>query len=884
MSKEEWDEIKSIFAAALELPTSERADYLEAACADRPGVRDVVSDLIANHDSQDSFYPEANLRGARAFADQQLVGERFRIERFIDRGGMGEVYEARDERLGLRVALKTVRHELAQDRLALERFRREILIAREVAHESICRIFDLVEHKSGGSTQVIPCLSMELLAGESLGQYLTKHRPLPVSLALPWIRQIAAALQVLHTKEIVHRDLKPSNIMLVPGRNGTIRAVVMDFGLARQVRKDPETSMFETRAELQAGAPYFMAPEVLCGERPSIASDVYAFGLLVDEMVTRSRAFTAQSMHLLLYQKLWEKPIALSDRVDNLPEGWHRFILKCLEPAPGDRFQTIGEALAFLENPVAAPPPARRFTRRKLAAAAATVPVLTAGAIFASLALKPLSAGMTVFQMVNETGQSQYDYICNITDSELMRRLSGVPGIGAVAYYAPRSGAAAKFDTRLILEGRLTAVANGYRMILRLTDNGKGRVFWTHEFDPFNRPGALDLQTEITQRVIEAVDNFSTFGASDSVIAGAAPLVTPFRKWFGSEPTRIPGTTTMNSEAWEHYSRAHQLLDKDNERSILAGINLLKKATETDPNFALGFAALSRAYILLSSEVGHDAHQALDDAESYAFKSLACDRQLAEPHAFLAAVQQNRWEWTDSTVNFSKALKLRPRYPQALRWFAGLSVQFGNFQEGLARSAEAIQIDPYGVPNYLCHGMYLRFARRFEEAIQVYKTPGVEAAVLDNLGMTYAWLGYVNKGSTREHWFQLAFQAADQMEVQLKQEGTLDTTQEAAQDGSNKLSDVDHLRMHLYALSGDGARAQRYLARMEQAMNIGQSAPAEVAQIYSVMGDQKTAVELLERAYVMKDPALMFIKVEPELDAVRQHPQVQSIIRAMKLV
>jgi serine/threonine-protein kinase len=684
-------------------------------------------------------------------------------------------------------------------------------------------------------------------------------------------------LEVLHGKEIIHRDLKPSNIMLVPLRNGGTRAVVMDFGLARPVQNNPE--MFETRTDLQAGAPYFMAPELLMGERPSIASDVYAFGLLIDEMVTRSRAYTAQSLHLLLFQKLREQPEAPSKRADHLPAGWERVILTCLDPVPENRFASVGEVLWALENPQAegalvAP---RRFTRRKLALAAASVPVLTAGVVIANLALKPLSAGMIVFPVANETGRKDFDYICKITDSELLRRLSGVPGLGAVAYYAPRPAAARKLDTRFILEGRLTAVANGYEMVLTLTDNSNGQAFWTHEFDPFDRPGSLDLQTEVTQRVIEEIDNYSTFGPKNTVTARVAPIITPLRKWFGAEPTRIPGTTTMSGDAWEQYSQAHQLLDKDSESSVRAGIDLLKKATAIDSNFALGFAALSRGYILLATKVGHDSQRALDDAENYALKSLACDRQLAEPHVFLAAVQQNRWEWTESINNFNRAIQLRPRFPQALRWFGGLLVQFGQFQEGLKHSAHAIEIDPYGIPNYLCHGMYLFFARRCEEAIRLYTThlDGGDQAMLGNLAECHAWMGHKSSGQTRERWFQLANHAAQEMEDQERQE--------AVQSGAAPSTDGSLVRALVHALSGDIANAQPYIARLEQSMDAGTTSPADVAKCYSALGDQKTAVELLERAYVVKDPELMFIKVDPLFDSVQSNPQVRNIIRAMKL-
>jgi serine/threonine protein kinase len=182
---------------------------------------------------------------------------------------MGEVYEAQDSSLnGLRVALKTIRPEIAPEKHAYERFKREVWVARELTHDGICRIFDLVEHvdtSEDGVQRVVPCLTMQLLDGKTLAAVIAAKRPLTIDESLPLIRQMVEALQAMHDKGIVHRDIKPSNIMLVECGSAPARVVVMDFGLAKPVQQ--RSLLWESRGVERAGAPYFIAPEILRGEK-----------------------------------------------------------------------------------------------------------------------------------------------------------------------------------------------------------------------------------------------------------------------------------------------------------------------------------------------------------------------------------------------------------------------------------------------------------------------------------------------------------------------------------------------------------------------------------------------------------------------------------------
>ncbi len=192
--------------------------------------RDAVDPSLSATQGLDSG-PSSGGRRALVFATGALVSGRYRILRFIAAGGMGEVYEADDLELDVRVALKTLREEVTRSDGALDRFRREVALARKVTHPNVCRIFDVGRHRDGDAPAVT-FLTMELLPGETLAAHLRREGPMALDRALPLLRDMARALSAAHRAGVVHRDFKSGNVMLVPTHDG-FRAVVTDFGLAR---------------------------------------------------------------------------------------------------------------------------------------------------------------------------------------------------------------------------------------------------------------------------------------------------------------------------------------------------------------------------------------------------------------------------------------------------------------------------------------------------------------------------------------------------------------------------------------------------------------------------------------------------------------------------
>ena len=285
----------------------------------------------------------------------QVLAGRYRVAAFLGSGSVGEVYEAEDLELSERIALKVL-HPGADDEPVLRRFKQEIQLARRVTHPNVCRTYDLAYHceEPGASAKVPPrlrvFLTMELLRGETLADRLAGKGRMTPDEALPTVRQVAAALSAAHAAGVVHRDLKSGNIFLVESPAGT-RAVVTDFGLAG--------SSGEAGSENGGlmGSPAYMAPEQVRNEAATPATDLYALGVVLYEMVTGELPFIGTSAFFTAMKRLNEPAPPPNDRVTALDPAWNAAILRCLERQPADRFATADELIDALTPPAEAPAP-----------------------------------------------------------------------------------------------------------------------------------------------------------------------------------------------------------------------------------------------------------------------------------------------------------------------------------------------------------------------------------------------------------------------------------------------------------------------------------------------------------------------------------------------
>ena len=315
--------------------------------------------------------------GQPVFSPGDLVSGRYKIVRFLAQGGMGEVYEAADLVLHERLALKTVLAEIAEDGGTIERFKREIHLARQISHPNVCRIFDVGHHRTG-ETEIV-FFTMELLAGETLAERLDRAGPMRPAEALPIVRQMAAALEAAHEKGIIHRDFKSSNVVLI-GAPDSPRAVVTDFGLARG---DTTTDSFAASvSEIRhiVGTPAYMAPEQVEGGTIGPATDIYGLGVVMFEMVTGELPFRASTPLAMLAKRLKEPPSSPRIHVPELDPLWEGAILRCLERDPADRFASASDVARALGGETVK---AGRKQRRRLTIAGAVVLAIITAVVMA---------------------------------------------------------------------------------------------------------------------------------------------------------------------------------------------------------------------------------------------------------------------------------------------------------------------------------------------------------------------------------------------------------------------------------------------------------------------------------------------------------------------
>src|ERR1017187_6973840 len=300
----------------------------------------------------------------------RMLGGRYELDGIVGRGGMAEVFRARDIRLDRIVAVKTLRDDLARDQTFQARFRREAQSAASLNHPSIVAVYDTGEDMLGHTP--VPYIVMEYVDGRTLRDLLRDDRRLLPERAAEITDGVLRALDYSHRNGIVHRDIKPGNVMLT--RGGEVK--VMDFGIARAV-SDAQATMTQTAQVI--GTAQYLSPEQARGERVDARSDLYSAGCLLYELLTGRPPFSGDSPVAIAYQHVRENPVPPSQLDREIPRWADAIVLKAMAKSPAGRYQDAAEMRADIERalsgtPVSSPPPGMLQHAQRAGGATMVVP------------------------------------------------------------------------------------------------------------------------------------------------------------------------------------------------------------------------------------------------------------------------------------------------------------------------------------------------------------------------------------------------------------------------------------------------------------------------------------------------------------------------------
>jgi len=740
---------EQLFVDALELQPEKRQTFVDRACRGDPALRRRVEELLRKDERAGSFlrWPIVTSRQDAApggatvssldrdqtadvtarFSAGETIAHRFLVVRFIARGGMGEVYEVEDCLLqGNRVALKMIRPEIAAHQESSHRFEQEVLLARKINHPNLCPIYEIF--RCDDEPPPFLFLTMKLLAGETLDTSLQKNVLLPRDEALEIFRQMIAGIAAIHDAGIVHRDIKPTNVML--DRSGLRLSVsIMDFGLARQYESDATLPGMGAIA----GTPGYLAPELIRGNRPSRASDVFALGVLLHQVLTGKRPVeSADGLNV--------HPAPSLDAI-TAPELYRRTVCEFLSEDPVVRCRAFEQFRSAVESGRQSP---RAWTRREmLAASGAAFCAVAGGAFWKRDTIADYMHPLPVKRFVALLGWPPS------ADAKIKLVLMGL--IDSISSELARAEA---YDRNLFLipqqspdDVKTTAQLNevreslGANLVLAASgmQSPKGLQIALKVLDPSMRTlrskdihVPLDRQLTLPQKAVHAAAellNLTYYRPNDKRTA----------------------VETDNPKAYAAFRAAEALRRQENDSGLEPAIEKYKEATDLDPHYSLAQAKLALAYCRLWALEHNPGTLVLSRAAADA--ALALNQDLVEAHNARGFVMQEIGDQQSAQREMKKALALDPGNTQTLIWQGQVYTNLNQWQAAEAGFRRALQLRPN---HWLAHnelGNLLEMQGRYSEALSEFHAASLvnprNALALLNMGCMYLLLGRPEEASDR---------------------------------------------------------------------------------------------------------------------------------------
>jgi serine/threonine protein kinase/Tfp pilus assembly protein PilF len=741
MKVELWQRITDLFDEAMTRGPKERIAFLEETCKGDRDLRKQVERLVKSHEKSGDFLessafavaPELLTDDHAGASVGELIGH-YRIESLIGIGGMGEVYLARDERLGRKVALKLLPARLTADETQLSRFKTEARAASALNHPNILTVYEI---GAEGNRQFI---ATEFIEGMTLRAAFACGR-MNLHAALEIAVQVASALAAAHETGVVHRDIKPENIMLRP--DGYVK--VLDFGIAKLTEQRPAsdhyevgtTAVLQTRPGLVLGTGHYMSPEQTRGQKVDARSDIWSLGVVLYEMVGGSPPFRGETPSDCIASILKTEPPPLSSVLSDVPLKLESILQKALRKNSDERYQTIKEMLADLRNLKAereaegsspqikarAESIVRKIKGHKqgvlLTLAAAILAVAAvAYSFFVAPAPSPNEKSIAVLPFENLSQDKANAYFADGIQDEILTRLSKIADLKVISRTSTQrykntsqnlSEIANQLGVANLLEGSVQKTNDQVRVNVQLIRVANDSHLWAETFDR-RLTDIFSVESEVAKAI------------ADQLRAHLS----------GQEEQVIAARPTDNPEAYDAYLRglAYTLKTGPSPADALGAQKCLKEAVRLDPNFALSWALLSYVdalgYLTLNLQptvaLREEARQAAETALTlqpnlgeavvargyYYYACLkdydAAVRYFEQARQFLpnssqipeslAYVARRQGQWDRSESYFNEAERLDPRNVNLLASHAASSIVLRRFPEALRKLDQVLDIIP----------------------------------------------------------------------------------------------------------------------------------------------------------------------------------------------
>ncbi|MGE5179660.1 MAG: protein kinase domain-containing protein [Bacteroidota bacterium] len=786
-------------------------------------------------------------------------------------GGMGEVYRARDTRLGREVAVKVLPGAVTSSPDRLARFEREARTVAGLSHPNIVTLFS-VEEESG-----VRFLTMELVEGQSLDRLIAAGG-LPLARVLDLSIPLASALVAAHERGVVHRDLKPGNVMVTA--DGWVK--VLDFGLAKVAQEaadgaDARTVGATADAPISGagqvlGTVPYMAPEQVRGETVDARADVFALGIILYELATGRRPFQGATPADVSSAILRDVPTPVLSLRADLPRDLNRIVARCLEKNPRDRFQTARDVyneLRYVQRETATgaagAAPSSEFgmpagpasgAPSSAAGSPATPAPRTPSPSSASASLSALQGevpSIAVLPFLNRSRSEEDEYFSDGLADELLNVLTKIRGLRVAARASSfqfkgknedLASIGEKLNVATLLDGTVRKSGNRVRISVQLVKAADRIQLWSETYDR-SMDDIFAVQDDIAQSVVKELRTTLLGEAPDSKATGEAR----------AEVAEVAKGHGKNPEAHRLYLEGKYFVGRLTEEDNARAKKYLNEAIALDPTHAAAWAELARAYQHAGGYGWDPIDAAYQNSRTAAHRAIELAPDLAEGYLRLSAVQgMYDWDWKGVDASVRKAMELAPGNAETLRSAGMLAGRWGRFEEAEALLVEALQKDPLNPFAYNVLGHHYRFVDRFPDAERAYRK---------SIELQPQRIG--------THHLLAIVLAAEGKDVEAL---------EAAKQEPAEWARLTALA-YVHCLGGRAAESEAALRELEAKHAVDSS--FQIAAIHAARGDIDHAFHWLDRAVAERDSGVAQVKFEPIFRLLHDDPRWIAFLRTINL-